>query len=695
MDRKAKFTPEDVTMGGKSNRKFVPENLEQLQFVGEKAVFVRNKNMVSFDFLSKKEKIICTLDNINKALRTLGIKPLKKFPSFHFHSKQKDTIVFYLPRLIVFYDKKKKIISNKIIWRKLQQNCDYCVSNGYFAFTEKNNLFVISEREKRRINPHTEKDIIYGQAAFRNEFGTTKGTFWSPEGNYLAFYCTDESEVSDYTLIDNSKKPPRKTIIKYPSAGEQSQKVSIGIYSIKTKKTVYWQPAISADSYLTNITFSPDEKEIYAVELNRAQNQFWVKAFDLDKQTVRVLFTETSDTYIEPENPPFFINNNQFIWQSKRTGHNHLYLYDKQGKLTDTLTEGRFEILGIIGFNAKTKDLFFYSNENSPLEKTVFSINIHTKEKKQISVESGQHQACLSAKGNFLIDHFSSISIPRKINLIDVNNGKSVNLLTAKNPYNNYQLPKIRYDSLVAADGKTRLYYRLTLPVEFDISKKYPVVITVYGGPHVQMVQNTWLGGGRGWELYWAQQGFVCFTLDGRGSANRGHDFESALYKNIGKAPLDDQLCGVQFLHSLPFVDNARMGVYGWSFGGFMATQLMLKAPTVFKAGVAGGSVIDLRLYEVMYGERYMQTPEQNPQGYTENDLTQVTENLQGDFLMIHCELDPVVRIINTERFIEAAKKAGKSIEFIHIRKHGHNVTGEERVSLFGQITDFFEKKLK
>lgn len=693
MNAQKKLTLDDVTPGGVGYKKYIPKNLEQLQWWGDTLVFVCDSAIIYMRPATQKEKVLCTLDQLNTALEEAHIKPRKKIPTF-FMPEKKSEVCFQLPEAIVFYDAKTNKITKKIKWKKNWKNTDYCMQNGYFAVTFENNLWITSADEKIKINDKSEKNVLYGQAVHRNEFGITKGTFWSPKGNYLAFYRMDESMVADYTLIDNSKSPAKKKKIKYPAAGENSHHVTIGIYSLKKNEVIYLNTGEPYDRFFTNLSWSPDEKELLVAELNRSQDTCVVMSYNVRTGDGATIFTEIANTYVEPEHTPFFIDSLRFIWQSERTGHNHLYLYNIADKSCSALTKGDWDVLAINGYNNETRTLIFSSTEASPLEKNLYALEIETGLHQKLSLEGGQHNGLVSESAQFVVDDFSSINIPRKINIVDVLAKKEVNILNSPNLYEAFKLPEVKFGTITSADKKTDLHYRLTLPVNFDANKKYPVVVYVYGGPHVQLIQNTWLGGSKGWELYMAQQGFVCFTIDGRGSANRGQAFEEAVFKNIGKAPLEDQLQGVNFLKSLPYIDSTRMGVYGWSFGGFMSTQLMTKTPDIFKVGIAGGSVIDWRLYEVMYGERYMQTPQINPQGYAENDLTNQAKNLKGKFMMIHCEFDPVVRIINTEQFLEAAKKADKKVKFIRIQKHEHNVLGKDRVGLFEKITLFFVENL-
>ncbi len=695
MNAQKKFTLDDLTPGGLGYKKYISENLEQLQWWSDTLVFVKDSTIVRMRPATQKQTILCSLSEMNTAFEKEKIKPLKKFPPFLFPSK-KPIICFETPTAMVFFDTNTHQILDKIKWKKDWKHRDFCSQNGYFAFASGNDLCLVTSDKKIKINRGgSKKDIVYGQAVHRDEFGITKGTFWSPKGKHLAFYRMDESMVADYTLIDNSKSPSKKNKIKYPSAGEANHQVAIGIYSLQKDEVSYLKTGAPADRFFTNVCWSPNGKELLIAELNRKQDTCVLKSYDIRTGEGREIFTETAKTYVEPEHTPVFINDTQFIWQSERTGHNHLYLYNLLDNTCQTLTKGEWDVLDICNYNKKRKELVFYATKDSPLESNIYSLEIESAELRKLSTQGGQHKALLSASGQFIVDEFSSINIPRKINIIDIQSTEEVTILTASNPYQEkHELPEMQLGMIKAADKKTDLHYRLTLPIGFDAKKKYPVVVYVYGGPHVQLLQNAWLGGSKGWELYMAQEGFICFSLDGRGSANRGQAFEEAVYKNIGKAPLDDQLEGVAFLKSLPYIDSTRMGIYGWSFGGFMTTQLMTKTAGVFKVGVAGGSVIDWRLYEVMYGERYMQTPQTNPQGYAENDLTPLAKNLKGKFMMLHCELDPVVRINNTELFLEAAKKAGKKVEFIRYQKHEHNVRGKDRVGMFEKITKFFVENL-
>jgi dipeptidyl aminopeptidase/acylaminoacyl peptidase len=692
MKAQNKFTLEDVTPGGKTYEQFVPKNLAQVHWNGSMLCYVENDSLIGISFPSNKKKLLFSLQQLNNALKVIGVDQQRKIPSISFYDREK--YYFQLKDKVFVYDLKQLQVILQIKLPKGSKNFDFCVENKCFACTSGRDLYVTHADSMRRINPKAEKNIVYGQAAHRNEFGIQRGTFWSPKGRYLAFYRTDESQIVDYEQVDSSKKTPQKKIIKYPFAGTATDKVSIGIYDTQKDTVTYLPTDNTIDRYFTNLAWTPDERELLVAELNREQDTCEIKAYNIKNRKVRTLFTETSITYVEPEQPPFFIDNHRFIWQSERTGHNHLYRYHLKNNSCKAITSGEWDVLKAYGYDEQRDKLIFAANINSPLEKNLYQVSVASSKIEFLSSEPGQHTAQLSPSGQYVLDTYSNSTIPRKIDVINRISKKSGNILSATNPYVNRIMPKMLIGKIKAADDSTDLYYRLTLPVNFNPEKKYPVIVVVYGGPHVQLVQNVWLGGSRGWEMYLAQQGYICFTLDNRGSANRGQAFEQVIYKQVGNCEVADQLRGVEFLKHLPYVDATRMGVYGWSFGGFMVTSLLCRYPDVFKVGVAGGAVTDWSLYEAMYGERYMQTPEKNPQGYAQSNVSNYVQNLQAKLLLIHGELDPIVVIEHAQQFIKAAENNKKNIDVWFYQKHGHNINGKDRVGLFERITKYFEDNL-
>ena len=415
--------------------------------------------------------------------------------------------------------------------------------------------------------------------------------------------------------------------------------------------------------------------------------------------------------------------------QSQKDGYNHLYLYNIKGEEVKQLTSGPWVVLDVLGFNQKTKSIIFAANKEHPLHRRLYSVSVATGQIKALETVDGVHRAELSPSGNFLVDRYTTPTTPRCIDVVDVNKQKSVRLLTADDPWKDYQQPGYLCGSIKAADGITDLYYRMVVPRELSEElkvkseefpsgvpevygegmaaansslftlhsslKKYPTVVYVYGGPHAHNVEASWHWASRTWETYMAQKGYIVFILDNRGSENRGREFEQATFRQLGQVEMQDQMEGVKFLKSLPYVDADRLGVHGWSYGGYMTISLMLNYPDVFKVGVAGGPVIDWQWYEVMYGERYMDTPQQNPEGYEKCRLTTKAGNLKGKLQIITGYNDKTVVPQHCLSFLDACIKAGTQPDFFAYPGEEHNMRGHASVHLHERITQYFEDYLK
>lgn len=738
---KKTFTLNDVIPGGDNYFNLVPKSMPGLQWWGDICVRTDIENIKKIDTKSGKESILVTLEEVNEALKngempyklTGHIKPLRTLMAASLPWGDRNVITFTQyddrtpgQKYMIWYDfSKKKIVNLFNLQGEGPTNFDFCKENGYMAYTIGNDLYVAHERDfSSMVNPKVtgnqqqEKDVVYGQAVHRNEFGIMKGTFWSPKGTYLAFYRMDQSMVTDYPQVNTTARIAELVPDKYPMAGMTSHKVTVGIYNVKDGKTIYLQAGDPTDRYFTNISWGPDEKSIFVIELNRDQNHAQLVQYDaVSGQKIGVLYEEKHTRYVEPQHPLIFLpwDDSQFIYQTQRDGFNHLYLMDTKTKLkgewktgkdsedqyceylkTIPLTEGNWLVQDVLGFNTSRKEIIIASTEISPLQTDIFSLNVKNGKRTLIGMEDGTHQAKLSASGTYLIDYFTSNNVPREISILPTTGKKGTTLFTATDPLKeNYNLPEITVGTIKAADGETDLYYRLIKPVNFDPNKKYPAIIYVYGGPHAQMIHNTRFYDARGWDLYMAQQGYVMLTVDNRGSDNRGIKFENCTFRHLGTEEMKDQVQGAKFLQSLPYVDADKIGVHGWSFGGFMTTNLMLTYPDIFKVGVAGGPVIDWQFYEVMYGERYMDTPQANPEGYKESNLRLKAGNLKGRLEVIIGGMDPTCVPQHSISFLRACIDAGTHPDFFIYPEDGHNMMGRDRVHLHEHITRYFLDHLK
>ena len=709
---KKSYTLEDVIPGGNNYFNLVPKNIPGLQWWGDVCVRTDVENIVTINVRNGKETVLVTLDEVNEALLngekpfqpTQELKQLRTLMGASLPWGDQKVITFRQGNYMVWYDFGQKKISNLFRLNEKAANLDFCKENGYVAYTVGSNLCIAHEGEKDlQINPDEKKadpmDIVYGQAVHRNEFGIYKGTFWSPKGNCLAFYRMDQSMVTAYPQVNTTTRIATLEPDKYPMAGMTSHKVTVGVYHIQSGKTVYLQAGDPTDRYFTNISWSPDEKSIYVIELNRDQNHSQLVRYNAETGAKEaMLFEETHPKYVEPQHPIVFLpwDSNQFIYWSQRDGFHHLYLYNKEGQLIKQLTQGDWLVQDILGFNTARKEMIIASTEISPLQTNIFSLNVKTGKRTLLGQQDGTHSARLSASGTYLIDNFTSFNVPREISILPTNGKTGINLLTATDPMKEqYNLPEITLGTIKAADGKTDLYYRLIKPVNFDPNKKYPAIIYVYGGPHAQLIHNNRFYDARGWDLYMAQKGYVMLTVDSRGSDNRGLEFENCTFRQLGVEEMKDQVEGAKFLQSLPYVNADKIGVHGWSFGGFMTTNLMLTYPEIFKVGVAGGPVIDWQYYEVMYGERYMDTPKTNPEGYKNSNLKLKAGNLKGRLEVIIGGADPTCVPQHSYTFLRACIDAGTHPDFFVYPEDGHNMMGRDRVHLHEHITRYFEDHLK
>lgn len=730
---KKAFTLEDVIPGGSNYFNLVPENIPGLGWWGDICIQAGVDEVKTIDVKNGTEKILFTLNEVNETIKngdkpyklTHELKPLHSLMAVQLPWADKTIALFRQSNYMMWYDFAEKKIIKLAYLNDKAANFDFCKENGLMAYTVGSNLHVAEQGDfDKQVSPSLvagkeegETGVLYGQSVHRNEFGIMKGTFWSPKGTYLAFYRMDQSMVTDYPQVNTSTRIATPEPDKYPMAGMTSHKVTVGVYNVKTGKTVYLQAGDPTDRYFTNISWAPNEQHIYVIELNRDQNHSQLVRYNaMSGAKEAVVYEEKHPKYVEPQHPLTFLpwDDSKFIYWSQRSGFQHLYLMDTQKKTypekekgedgettiheylqVTPLTQGDWLVQEILGFNAAKKEIIIGSTEVSPLQTNIYTLNVKTGKRTLIGKQDGTHQASLSANGTYLIDKFTSFSVPREISILPTNGKKGVNLLTATDPmYEQYNMPEITIGTIKAADGVTDLYYRLIKPVDFDPNKKYPAIIYVYGGPHAQLIHNNRFYDARGWDLYMAQKGYVMLTVDSRGSDNRGLKFENVTFRHLGVEEMKDQVKGAEFLQSLPYVNPEKIGVHGWSFGGFMTTNLMLTYPDLFKVGVAGGPVIDWKYYEVMYGERYMDTPQTNPEGYKGSDLKQKAGNLKGRLQIIIGGTDPVCVPQHSYTFLRACIEAGTHPDYFIYPEDGHNMIGRDRVHLHEHITRYFDDYL-
>ena len=568
-----------------------------------------------------------------------------------------------------------------------------------WALLKDDNLYVKAQNgELHQLSTDGSREIVYGQSVHRNEFGIYKGTFFSPDGKQLAFYRMDQSMVTDYPQVNTFERVAAYAPDKYPMAGMTSHKVTIGIADVATGATRYLDLGDVTDRYFTNIAWSPDGSTLYLIEVNRDQTDARLDAYDVASgKKIKTLYSEHNDRYVEPLHPIQFLpwDSSKFIYWSQQDGFMHLYLMDTEGNIVRQITKGNWVVDAVVGFNAKAKSVIYVSNEINPLQMNIFSVDVAKGTRRQLDNGLGVHSATLSADGRYLLDSWSEPDVPRAYAITNTRTGKSVEIHRSADPWQGYQVPIFESGSIKAADGVTDLYWRMVKPADFNPAKKYPTVVYVYGGPHAHNVAASWHWMSRSWETYMAQKGFIVYILDNRGSENRGLAFEQATFRQLGQIEMQDQMKGVEYLKTLPYVDASRLGVHGWSFGGFMTISLMTNYPDVFKVGVAGGPVIDWKWYEVMYGERYMDTPQSNPEGYEKTSLLNRAKDLKGRLLVITGMNDNTVVPQHCLMFLNACAEADTYPDFLAYPGEEHNMRGHKSVHLHEKITRYFEDFLK
>ena len=688
------FTLEDLNFGGENYRKFIPERLYTTWW-GDQLMYQDVEESGLIDMKTGKKRALFTLDDINGKTDGEKVRTLQRV-SFPYPDKTLALVQSKTTRMLFDWSK------CEVVWK---QTCEgetethWNKTSRTSAYVKDNQLWITNaEGKTKQLTTDGSREIVYGQAVHRNEFGIEEGIFWAPDGNRFAFYRMDQSMVTDYPQVNTFERVATYEPDKYPMLGMTSHKVTVGIYDCTNGNIQYLKAGDPTNRYFTNIAWSPDSKTVYMFELNRLQNDCQLVSYDATSgNKLKELYREKSDKYVEPMHPIVFLpwDSKQFVMQSQKEGYNHLYIYNIGTGAIRQLTKGNFVVEDFCGFNTKNKSVIIATNEANPIQRNIYTVDVKSGKRKSLDNGRGCHNASLSKSGQWIVDMYSEPDVPRNYDLVATANAKSLRLLTSKDPWEGYQQPIFESGSIKAADGTTDLYWRMVKPADFDASKKYPTVVYVYGGPHAHNVEASWHWYSRSWETYMAQKGYIVFILDNRGSENRGLDFEQATWHKLGKVEMLDQMKGVDYLKSLPYVDANRLGVHGWSYGGFMTISLMTNYPDVFKVGVAGGPVIDWRWYEVMYGERYMGTPDTNKEGIEACSLIPMAKNLKGKLQIIIGMNDPTVVPQHALSFIDACTEAGTQPDFFVYPGEGHNMAGHKSVHLHEIITQYFEDYLK
>ena len=588
-----------------------------------------------------------------------------------------------------------------------QQMADFSSDNSKVAFVRDDNIFIrnLETGTESQITTDGEKGkIINGTTdwVYEEEFAVVKGFHWSPDGKKIAFMRFDESQVKEWWLTYYGELYPERYHYKYPKAGEDNSIVSIHVYDLETNQTMLVDVGDEADQYIPRIKFTGFGNTLSVLRVNRLQNKLEILFADVNTGKTNVVYTEENKYYIEDGNYDniYYLNDNkQIILTSEHSGFNHIYLYDVESEHINPVTRGNWDVTDLIGVDAENEKVYFASAEVSPLDRNVYVVGFDGKKKKNLTPDAGTNSARFSKNYKYFIKTWSDANTPT---VYSVNKGKNGDLIrvledNAKliQTREAYNLERKEFFTITTSEGVELNAYRI-LPYNFDDTKKYPVLFDIYGGPGSQTVRNSF-GGGDMWHQYLAQEGIMVVSVDNRGTGARGEEFKKVTYKELGKYEIIDQIEAAKYLGSLDYVDEDKIGIFGWSYGGYMSTLAMTKGAGIFDAGIAVAPVTNWRYYDNIYTERFMRTPRENPDGYDENSPINHVEKLEGPYLLIHGMADDNVHPQNSIDLITALVAANKDFELMFYPNSNHGIyTGKNtRLHLYQKITGFLFENLK
>ena len=591
----------------------------------------------------------------------------------------------------------KKIFDKKISLASFSPN------SKYISYVYRNNIYLF-DIETNKSKKITHKGLINKTICggtdwvYEEEFGLVKGYEWSSNSNYIAYYIFDESKVNEFSMdIFKGGLYPSQEKFKYPKAGERNSSVQINIYDIQSDINVIADVNKKSETYLPRIKWTNNTNKLFVQRLNRHQNHLELLSVDPSSGKSKIILEEKDKYYIEiHDNLTFYKDDSGFLWTSEKDGFNHIYLYQISGKERRQITKGNWEVTNFYGYDDKNKVLYFQSNEESPLERNIYRVNIWGKSKKKLSKKSGTNSASFNSNFSYFINTYSNANLPNDITLNN-NTGEVIKKLknseSLRGSLSEYELTSKEFFNFKTEQG-IKLNGWMMKPYNFDESKKYPVLMYVYGGPGSQTVLDSW-DRNYMWYQMLCQQGYIVVSIDNRGTGGRGAEFKKCTYKELGKLETIDQIEGAKYLANLGYTDENRIGIWGWSYGGYMSSLCLLKGNKYFKSAIAVAPVTNWRFYDTIYTERYMQTPQENPNGYDLNSPINHVDSLKGNFLLIHGSADDNVHLQNTYEMADALIKSNKQFDlFIYPDKNHGIYGGTTRLHLFTKITDFINKKL-
>lgn len=690
---------------------FRAEGMDKLQSL-------KNTNqytVLNFDRASRSIQIdlydYATLKKVSTLIDTKSHKNLPMIDSYTFNSKENSILIACESEQIFRHSFVANYYLYDISTKQLTKLFDFKVQEPTFspdgtqiAYAKDNNLYVYNFQAKttKQITTDGKKNAIINGITdwvYEEEFAFVKAFDWNASSDKIAFIRFDESDVPEFSMdIYNQGLYPTQQVFKYPKAGEKNAIVSLHIYDVKGNATKKINLENYNDFYIPRMKWTNDANVLSAQVINRHQNNLDLLFIDGNSGTAKVILNEKDKAYVDITDNLTFLKDNSFIWTSEKDGFNHIYHYDKSGKLKNQVTKGNWEVTDYYGLDEKNQTIFYQSVENGSINRDIYSVKLNGSGKKRLSTQTGTNGATFSPNFEYYINTYSSATTPAIYSLNNAKTGKEVQSIKKNeallSKLQKYDLPSKEFFELTTEKGH-KLNAWMIKPKDFDASKKYPVLMFQYSGPGSQQVANKWIDTNDLWYMMLSQQGYIVACVDGRGTGFKGAAFKKATYKDLGKLEVEDQIDAAKILGNYNYVDNSRIGIWGWSYGGFMSSNCILKGNDVFKMAIAVAPVTNWRFYDSVYTERFLQTPAENAAGYDENSPINHVSKLKGKYLLIHGTSDDNVHVQNTMLMVEALVQANKQFDWAIYPDKNHGIYGgKTRLQLYTKMTNFIKDNL-
>ena len=701
-----KLTVEEIYSGA-----FRTETMDEL-------FAMKNSNqytVLNFDRSSRSMQLdlydFATLQKINTIVDTKNFPELADgIDSFVFSKDEKQLLIANNTNAIFRYSFTADYFLYNLASKKLTkiasqlQEPTFSPDGLKIGFAKENNLFIYdiaSEKITQVTTDGKKNSVINGITdwVYEEEFAFVRAYDWSADSKKLAYIRFDESQVPEFSMtIFQKELYPKMETFKYPKAGEKNSEVSLFVYDVNTGSSKEVNLGNYNDFYIARLKWTNDPNLVSIQVLNRHQDNLDLLFIDAVSGNASVVLNEKDKAYVDVTDNLTFLKDNSFIWTSEKDGYNHIYLYDKKGKLKNQVTQGNWEVTSYYGFDEKTKTVFYQSVEKGSILRDVYKISLDGKKKVRLSSQTGTNAATFSPDFSLFINSFSSVTVPTFYTLNSAIDGKQVQEIVNNNTLldklKKYDLPaKVFFELTTEKEHKLNAW--MIKPKDFDETKKYPVFMNQYSGPGSQQVSSQWFSTNDYWFMMLAQQGYIVVCVDGRGTGFKGAEFKKCTQKELGKFEVEDQIDAAKVIGNYAYVDKSRIGIFGWSYGGFMSSNCLFKGADVFKMAIAVAPVTNWRFYDSIYTERYMTTPQENASGYDENSPINHVSKLKGNFLLIHGTADDNVHVQNTMQMVEALVQANKQFDWAIYPDKNHGIYGgKTRVQLYTKMTNFIKEKL-